>query len=480
MTENYKRIREIGKGGMSTVYLAREIDSNRLVALKVLKKAIILDKDYIKRFFREARITAQLDHPNIIRVMESNFSEGDFYIVTQFVDGGDFSKLLVPSTSFTLVKVNLKQKLKILNKVILALDYAHQKGIVHRDIKPSNILLTKDLEPKLCDFGIATALWGQESRYTRTNEIMGTMDYIAPEQKENSKTVNLRADIYSIGVILYQLITGRKPQGAFPPPKQVCPDIPIELSDIVMKCLQPFPLDRYKSAGNLSLDLEKVLQEGESLNRELLKRESEPVLVENHEDVTTISDRAVESFTTMVEKLAKGTLSEKLNTRTQFLNYVAHNHKDELLKLLIDPDTGGFLKETLIMALEKLKLKEVCPYLIELLTDPYYNKLAAQAIGEIGCNEIEAEEKLFKILLSHNEKSYIALIPLGKLNSVKSVGLIAEYLKDKHAWVREMALEALGMIKDNKVKGYLESAANKDVDANIRAKSKKILWRLKK
>lgn len=207
MNKYYKRLREIGKGGMANVYLARQMSSNKLVAVKVLKDIVLYDDDYIKRFFREARITAKLTHPNIVGILESNYSEGLCYIVTEYIDGGDLRGIL---KNFD---ISLRRKLEVINKVIKALDYAHQQGIVHRDVKPSNILLTKTLEPKLCDFGIATALWGQESRFTRTDETIGTIDYIAPEQKESSKDVDFRADLYSIGVLLYQVVTGRKPQG---------------------------------------------------------------------------------------------------------------------------------------------------------------------------------------------------------------------------------------------------------------------------
>ena len=469
---------------MATVYLARDTDTNRLVAVKVLKTTTLTDKEYIKRFFREARLTAQLDHPNIIKILESNFAEGNFYIVTEFVEGGDFGKMLSTPSSTAGPVPMLRKKLSILNNVLSALDFAHQRGIVHRDVKPSNILLTRDLEPKLSDFGIAAALWGQESRYTRTDEIVGTMDYIAPEQKENSKNVDLRADIYSIGVIMYQLITGRKPMGAFPPPKKICPSLPEPLDDIVMKCLQPLPVDRYKSANNLSLELAAVLEQLSPAYKPKPHPETGGQPGEDlpapgkDENQTRISEHPADTIHSMAERLEHGTVTEKLGMKTRFLELVRQEHEEKLLELLTAGNSGGVLQEAVIQALGKIKSKKACPFLIELLSDPYYNKFAAEAIGDIGCTEPEAEEKLFKILLTHSETAYIALIPLGKLNSCKSVDLIAEYLANRHAWIREMALTALSMIKDSKVNRHIEHSAQKDPDANIRAKAKKILWRL--
>ncbi len=479
MENDYQKIREIGHGGMSVVYLARMISTGKLVAVKILKTASTTDREYIQRFFREARITARLNHPHIIRILESNFSrvESIFYIVTEYIDGGDFHQLLSPMSSISISNspIGLKTKFQILIKILSALDYAHQVGIVHRDIKPSNILLTQDLEPRLCDFGIAASLWGQEIRFTQTNEILGTMDYIAPEQKEDSRQVDLRADIFSMGVIFYQLVTGRKPLGAFPSPIQVCASLPEKLDQIIMKCLQPLPSDRYKSASNLALEIRDILH----LIPDFLplQKTKDTGISNQTDDITQIDSRSAK-FYRMIEKLQHGSVTEKLNIRSQFLDFIGRdkNYEEKLISLL--PDSDGFLKETIIQALGKIKSSESCTLLIELLSDPYYNKAAADAIGEIGCKE--AEEKLYKLLLARTEKSHIALIPLGKLNSSLSVPLIAEYLSDRHSWIRESALNALGMITDPRIDSFLNNAAFKDPDPNIRAKAKKILWRSKK
>ena len=164
----------------------------------------------------------------------------------------------------------------------------------------------------------------------------------------------------------------------------------------------------------------------------------------------------------------------------RLLDMVDISYQEKLLQLLTEPETGGILKETVIQALARIKLKKACPYLVELLTDPYYNKFAVEAIGEIGRTEPEAEEKLFNILLTHSEMSYIALKPLGKLNSVHSIDLIAQYLTHCHSWIRELALVALAMLNDAKVNRHLENAARQNSDANIRVKAKNFLWRLRK
>ena len=482
MEKDYKRLREIGKGGMATVYLAKQIALNRLVAIKVLRNESISDREYVRRFFREARITAQLEHPNIVRVIESNYSEGLCYIVTEYIDGGDLRRLISDR------KVELQRKLKVINKVINALDYAHQQGIVHRDIKPSNILLTKEMEPKLCDFGIAAALWGQESRLTRTTESMGTLDYIAPEQKENSRDVDFRADIYSIGVILYETVTGQKPRGAFPSPKSVNSSIPDRLDTSIMKCLQPWPYKRFKSTQNLFAELESILIQMDNGDSSRFPAARAIIKENTSRDVTVIKEKKSEEeppgFTEIIRMLRDGPLTQKLSFKSKLLEIVDSGHEDELMKLLLSPECVGVLKETVIEALGKIKSENSCSYLIELLNDPYYNKVAANAIGEIGCKE--AEYKLFSILISNSANSYIALQPLGMLQSVRSVREIAKYLKNPHTWIREMALDAMAKIAgssdadNSKIIDYFQEVSREDANADIRARAKKILWRFKK
>ncbi len=502
MENDYKRLREIGKGGMATVYLAKQIRLNRLVAVKILKNESASDQEFVKRFFREARITAQLDHPNIIRVIESNYSAGICYIVTEYIDGGDLRGLMRNP------KLTLRRKLQVINKAIDALDYAHQQGIVHRDIKPSNILVTKNLEPKLGDFGIATALWGQESRLTRTTETMGTMDYISPEQKESSKSVDFRADIYSMGVILYETVTNQKPRGAFLPPKAVKPNIPERLDACIIKCLQPWPYKRYKNTRNLYDEIESILvqleineQKSSSPAPTSFTSSTSPASPASPEKVTQIGFRKDDTshertivkdepekqaprFPDIVTRLKDGPLTQKLNDRARLLEIVDKDHEDQLIRLLSDPECEGVLKETVIEALGKIKSVESCPLLIELLSDPYYNKMAANAVGEIGCKE--AEYKLFNILISNSANSYIALLPLGKLRSTKSVKEMARYLKSPHDWIREMALDAMALVAgdldtgENKIAAYFQNVSRQDPNAHIRARAKKLLWRFNK
>lgn len=464
MTSHYTRVKEIGRGGMATVYLAIDEKSKEKVAIKILKKEILFDEEYIRRFFREARIISQLEHPNIIKILESNFSQGDFYIITEYLPKGDLK-------SYTrLNSPPLLLKLKIVQKILGGLAYAHGKGIIHRDVKPSNILLSETLEPKLCDFGIATALWGQETQLTKTNEMMGTIDYISPEQRENAKSVDFRTDIYSIGVILYEMVTGRKPQGAFLEPRELVTSIPTALNHMILRCLHPIPRERYDQTEGLAQELIKIIRFMEenpgAINYQEIDESAE--LVEDPTHITT------ESLEILASKITKGALSERLFFKTKFIQTATLEDEDEIIELLENAE--GMLREAIIESLGKIKSKKSCPLLIDFLTDPYYNKIAAKAIGEIECPQ--AEKRLLEILKTQKEYAYISLIPLGKLKSKKAIKEISKFLKAQtHSWARSLAVESLGMIEDKEIVPVLEKLIQKELDPDVRSQAKKILGR---
>ncbi len=455
----FQKIREIGKGGMATVILAKHLELNSLVAVKILNQDAMIDREYIQRFYREARITASLNHPNIVRVIESNFSGGDFYIVTEYINGGDLTPVIYSP------QLPLKKKLWIMSKVVNGLGYAHGKGIVHRDIKPSNILMTQAFEPKLCDFGISTMLMGPESRLTQTNQLMGTMDYISPEQREDAKNVDFRTDLFSIGVILYKMATGRKPFGAFKRPIEIDKQVPPELDKLIMKCLQPDPSDRYRNTGNLHQALLQLIKSLDDSIKDPPMRSKNKVI-----DSTIISDK---DFDNLIHQLKQGPLSEKLKAKSLFLQKVHQKHKNRLIELLADAE--GILKEVLIESMGILKFTESCDILIELLNDSYYNKFAAKAIGDIGCSNGEAS--LLRLLNSDTESAYIAIKPLGMLNSKKSIKGIRKFMNHPLHWIRAQVVESLGMIRDDSVLTVLEKMSNGDPDSDVRAKAKHILRR---
>jgi len=244
----------VGRGGMGAVYKARQKNLDRLVALKILPFSVNRDPAFAERFAREARALAKLTHPNIVSVHDSGQADGLFYFIMEFVDGMNLRQLLNSG------RIAPKEALAIVPQICDALQYAHDKGIVHRDIKPENILLDKTGTVKIADFGLAK-LMGREAKdlsITDTHDVMGTPHYMAPEQVEHPLDVDHRADIYSLGVVFYQMLTGELPIGRFAPPsKKVVIDV--RLDEVVLRALEKEPEHRYQHASDVKTQVETIL-----------------------------------------------------------------------------------------------------------------------------------------------------------------------------------------------------------------------------
>jgi predicted Ser/Thr protein kinase len=243
----------IGQGGMGVVYKARQIELDRVVALKVLSPRLAADPEFPRRFNREAQALATLDHANIVRIHDVG-REGDLYfIVMEYADGANLRDLLVQK------KLTPEQALRVVPQLCDALEYAHSRGVIHRDIKPENIILTRSGVAKIADFGLAKIVKTEnvESSITQTNVVMGTADYMAPEQRDKTKAADHRADIYSLGVVFYELLTGELPVGRFDPPSRRR-QVDARLDDVVLKALEKDPDRRYQRASHLGRDVDRI------------------------------------------------------------------------------------------------------------------------------------------------------------------------------------------------------------------------------
>ncbi|MDD5349575.1 MAG: protein kinase [Chthoniobacteraceae bacterium] len=243
----------LGRGGMGVVYKARHRGLDRWVALKILPAAAERDPAFAERFSREARALAKLDHPNIVAVHDSGEADGLFYFFMEYVDGANLRQVLAAG------EMKPEQALAIVPQICEALQYAHDQGIVHRDIKPENILMDKSGRVKIADFGLAKIV-GMEARdftLTGAGEMMGTPAYMAPEQVEHPSQVDHRADIYSLGVVFYQMLTGELPLGRFAPPSRKV-RIDVRLDEVVLRTLEKEPGLRYQQAGEVKTEVETI------------------------------------------------------------------------------------------------------------------------------------------------------------------------------------------------------------------------------
>jgi len=242
---DYQILSRIGKGGIADVYKALQVSLQREVAVKVLASKYISDSDIVKRFERESIMIARLNHPNIVHIIDKGTQGGRYYFVMEYVDGYDFRAVLNNPN------IDLKIKIEIIVQVCKALDYAHKNGIVHRDIKPGNILIDRQGNARIADFGIAQLRDNTDYEVTSSDVIMGTVAYMSPEQKFSSAGVTRATDIFALGVILYETLCGKKPEGAFKPPSAINPNIPPAMDDVINRCLADNPEDRYATANEL-------------------------------------------------------------------------------------------------------------------------------------------------------------------------------------------------------------------------------------
>ena len=252
----------VGKGGMGAVYKARQKQLNRFVALKILPPGIGGEPAFAQRFTREAQALAQLNHPGIVTLYEFGETSGQFYFLMEFVDGVNLRQLLAGG------RVSPREALAIVPQICDALQFAHDQGIVHRDIKPENILLDRRGRVKVADFGLAKLVGAgneaaeagashQSSALTEAGKIMGTPSYMAPEQVAHPTDVDHRADIYALGVVFYQMLTGELPGKKIEPPSRKV-EIDVRLDEVVMRALEKEPERRYQQVSKVGMDVKTI------------------------------------------------------------------------------------------------------------------------------------------------------------------------------------------------------------------------------
>ena len=254
----FEIVSELGRGGMAVVYRARQRDLERTVALKVLPPELSLDKSYVARFLQEARSAAGLEHPHIVPIYEVGAADGFQYIAMKYIAGHTLKDIVQQQGA-----LSLEQTVTILEQVAQALDYAHSRGVIHRDIKPSNIMVAENGWVYLTDFGLARG--DTTSGLTLAGTVMGTPEYMSPEQAQGLATIGPPTDIYALGVVLYELLTGNMPfqadtpmgmliarlQYAPRPPRDYRSDLPLPVEDVIMRALARKPEARFKTAGEM-------------------------------------------------------------------------------------------------------------------------------------------------------------------------------------------------------------------------------------
>ncbi len=307
MLGKYALVKKLGEGGMGAVFLATDTQLKRQVALKILSKDAAKDTNAIKRFKSEAQAAALLQHKNIITTYEAGEDKGQMFIALEFVDGIDVDKLIKQRGA-----IDQKRSLDIIKQVTDALRHAYDRKIVHRDIKPSNLMITKDGTVKLADMGLARSMEESvETGITRAGTTVGTVDYMSPEQTRDSRSADIRSDIYSLGCTWYQMLTGGPPfpdgsltnklqaHATTPPPnpRDKNEDIPEATVAIIHRMMAKKPDDRYQTPTELMDDLENVNRTDEAVTDMLLAAMEEDDFDDEDDDSQKSSERTIEEKT---------------------------------------------------------------------------------------------------------------------------------------------------------------------------------------
>ena len=294
INERYEIIRSIGEGGMANVYLAFDTILNRNVAVKILRGDLANDEKFVRRFQREAISASSLNHPNIVEMYDVGEDSGKYFIVMEYLQGETLKTLIKRRGALTLSEV-----IDIMLQLTSGLACAHESYIIHRDIKPQNVVILEDGTVKITDFGIAMALNSNE--LTQTNSVMGSVHYLPPEQA-NGKGATLKSDIYSLGIVMFELLTGKLPfrgenaveiaikqmKNQIPSVCSINESIPQSVENIILKACAKNPKNRYSTVKEMYADIETCLDEERQDEKRYVYPYSETEDIEDTKEVKTI------------------------------------------------------------------------------------------------------------------------------------------------------------------------------------------------
>jgi hypothetical protein len=445
----------IGSGGMSQVYLGLDPRSKEKRAIKILAKRATSPAAAYARFQREIEIIRGLSHPHIVKILDSGSMEDCFYYMMDYMPGGNLSRRLARG------KLRPAEAMPLFATICDAVSHAHEHGIVHRDLKPANILLTASGAPMVSDFGIAKILDTGCGSLTRSNEIMGTIAYLAPEQRINTKRVDRRADIYALGAILYEMFMGFPPLGKFPLPRELQPDFPAPVQALLERCLASRPVDRFSDAASLLAGIRQCHACTERAPATHTEERSAGLFEpDDTQDGRFESDR-IEGW---LQKLREGTTRERLAVTRDMVENINPGEAKAVLKLFAGEEEK--VRWGLIRVLGELRIPGATPLIINELRNPYHRECAIEALGNIGAEE--GFESIRRFVMDNPESAMIALLPLARTGRDRAITYLKNYLASDMAIMRQAAIKALAEIESPEALSTLVEHMGAEPDDRVR------------
>ena len=440
----------LGSGGMAEVYLALNPRTRQKRAIKILTRRATTSSIAYARFEREVEIIRSLHHPGIVRIQESGRLDDCYYYTMDYMPGGNLSRRLGGK------RLPVAEAIALMVPICDAMAYAHDKGVIHRDLKPANILLDAEGKPTISDFGIAKRLHNGKTSLTLSGEILGTIAYLAPEQRLGTKKVDRRADLFALGAMFYEMLMTFPPLGNFPWPSETQPAFPPSVESTLRRCLAPDPRDRYLHAGALLSDLGS-LQGGKY---EELSQDTEPVLIEPIHLCRHTVDR-IESW---LHTLRTGTTRERLTAVREMVEKMEPREAKAILKLF--SGEGDRVRWGLIRVLGELQVAAATPMLIKELKSPFHRECAVEALGRIG--SYEAFNPILDYITENPDGALMALTPLARTGKQQAIGYLRSFTGHDLAVVRQAAVRALSEIKSADALQMLRDILPVEPDERVR------------
>jgi hypothetical protein len=447
--EEFYLVEHLGSGGMSEVYLGLNPRTREKRAVKILTRRATASPSGYARFLREVEIIRKLTHPRIVRILASGTYDDCYYYMMDYMSGGSLARHLRRG------RMLLDEALDLFAAICEGVAYAHEKGVIHRDLKPGNILLDANGAPSVSDFGIAKLLDGNRTALTRSNEVMGTIAYLAPEQRWSSKKVDRKADVYSLGAVFYEMLMGFPPLGNFPWPGEAQPGFPPRVEALLKKSLSLDAEARYPHAGALIREIKNLQSDSGREPPRKGKDAAEP------ERWNPKSDRIEAWF----RILRTGTSRERLNVVREMVEQVEPREANAMLKLFAGEEER--VRWGLIRVFGELRIAAATPMLLAELKNPFHRECAIEALGKIGAHD--AFKPIRDYVERNPESALIAFAPLARTGGEKAIKYLRRYLSDDMATRRQGAVRALALICSKESLQLLREQLTRERDDRVRS-----------